>query len=1065
MTASRIRTVSAVCSLSFALVGLVWFTPLGARQAPQAATAAASRVDPSLVAGLKWRSVGPFVGGRVTAVAGHRSQLTTFYMGATGGGVWKTTDAGATWANISDGYFETASIGAIEVADSDPNVIYVGTGSLAIRSNVIEGRGMYKSTDAGKTWTHIGLRDAGQIGSIRVHPKDPNLVYVAVLGLAFGPSETRGIFRSRDGGKTWQKTLYVNDRTGGANLAMNPANPSEVYATMWRGERKPWTIISGGPAAEGGIYKTTDGGDKWTKLSNGLPQKLIGKIDIDIARSQPSTVYALVEAPSPEAGLYRSDDSGTSWKMVSNPGDASRLLARPFYYTYVDVDPKNADIVWVNNLNLLKSTNGGRNWINVSTPHGDNHGMWINPDNPSYIIQSNDGGANVSTNGGETWSTQRNQPTAELYGVEVDNQFPYRLYGAQQDNDTWIVLSRLPGSGRMSQADTFRSGPGCETGPIRPKPDDPNIVYGVCKGEFYRENLTTGQTQNNWVYPQNRYGYNNPATSISYRFQRTSPFMVSKHDPNLIYHGSHVIHRSADGGLTWEVISGDLTANLPEGQVTSGEPITRDVTGEEVYATIFAIEESPVERGVIWVGANDGPVHVSRDAGKQWIKVTPNMPPGGRVNNIDPSPHRRGSAYVAIHRRLLNDPKPYVFRTDDYGKSWTLLTSGDNGIPADHLINVVREDPRREGLLYAGGQFGFFISFDNGRRWQRFQQNLPVTPVTDIRIHQDDLIVSTMGRSFWILDDITPLRQIDVPSGAAGQAGGAPNLQVRGGGAAYLFAPRPAHRSRHGSMPASLTTPELPGPGATINYYFRTAPTEPVTLEVINKAGEVVRTLGTPLGTGTATRRVDLPARGTGAGGGTPPPAGGPPDEAGMREPPAQGRGRGRGGAPVAIFTANAGMQRYVWNMESDDGLLVPPGAYTLRLTSGSWKQEQPLEIRLDPRLTADKITTADLELQYQFNRRLRAAIAEARQFTTAIEAAVAKGGPNRPALEKIQKALVDERGIAYPQPMLNAQLSAISRVSNAADARPNNDAIRRLDDLQKELAALKAEAARLGVK
>jgi photosystem II stability/assembly factor-like uncharacterized protein len=1023
------------------------FMPVAARQA---APASASAVDPALFAGLRWRSVGPFVGGRVTAVAGHRAQLTTFYMGATGGGVWKTTNAGETWTNISDGFFETASIGAIEVAESDPSVIYVGTGSLAIRSNVIEGRGLYKSTDAGRTWTYAGLRDAGQIGSIRVHPKNANLVYAAALGTAFGANETRGIFRSTDGAKTWTKVLYVNDRTGGANLAMNPANPSEIYATMWRGERKPWTIISGGPATEGGIYKTTDGGDKWIRLANGLPQRLIGKIDVDVARSQPSTVYALIEAPGPEGGLYRSDDAGGTWKMVSNPNDSPRLLARPFYYTYVDVDPKNADTVWVNNLSLLKSADGGRTWRNISTPHGDNHGMWINPDDPNYIIQSNDGGANVSIDGGETWSTQENQPTAELYAVEVDNQFPYRLYGAQQDNNTWIVLSRLPHpGGRGSQTATYRSGPGCETGPIRPKPDDPNIVYGVCKGEFYRMNLTTGQTQSNWVYPQNRYGYNNPARDIRYRFQRTSPFMVSKHDPNLIYHGSHVLHRSSDGGLTWEIISGDLTANLPDGQATSGEPITRDVTGEEVYATIFAIEESPIERGVIWVGANDGPVHVTRDAGKSWHKVTPNMPPGGRVQNIDPSPHRRGSAYVAVHRRLWNDPKPYVYRTDDYGKSWTLLTPGDNGIPSDHLIRVVREDPVRQGLLFAGGQFGFFLSFDNGRRWQRFQQNLPVTPVTDIRIHQNDLIVSTMGRSFWIMDDMTPLRQIT--DSAAGISRGQSDVLTMAS-SAFLFVPKPAYRTRHGAMPASLTTPELPGPGAIVNYYFREAPAAPVTLEIVNSAGEVMRTIRSA-GTGGA---------GAGAGRGQPP----------AEPPPAQaGRGGGRGGrggrgagGGAAPLTAGAGMQRYVWDMQSDQGLTVPPGQYVLRLTSGSWQQQQPLEIRLDPRLVADGVTATDLDLQYRFNVRLRAAIADARALTTAIESAAAAGGANRDALERIRGALVDAGG-AYPRPMLNRQLSEISRVANAADARPNNGTVLRLDDVEKELAALKAEAARYGVK
>ncbi|MDA1305798.1 MAG: hypothetical protein O2917_00875 [Acidobacteria bacterium] len=1020
-------------ALALVVVPALMFTSLSARQAAPAGPVAQA-TDATQWDGLRWRNIGPFVGGRVTAVAGHRSQPATYYLGGAGGGVFKTIDSGTTWRPISDGFFETGSIGAIEVADSDPNIIYVGTGSVAIRSNVIEGRGLYKSTDAGETWTHIGLRDAGQIGAIRVHPTNPNLVYAAVLGTAFGPSETRGVYRSRDGGQTWQRVKFVSTRTGFVNLAMNPSNPNEIYAAAWRGERKPWTIISGGPAEDGGLYKTMDGGETWTRLGGGLPPGIIGKIDVDISRSRPSTVYALVEAPRPQGGLYRSDDSGATWRLTSN---APNLLARPFYYTYVDVDPKDSDTVWVNNLSLLKSTDGGATWRSVPTPHGDNHGMWINPDNPNLIVQSNDGGANVSTDGGATWSTQSNQSTAELYGVEVDNQFPYRVYGAQQDNNTWVVMSKLPATGRYTLADTYMAGPGCETGPIRPTPGNPNVVYGVCKGEFYRRNVTTGQTQSNWNYPQNRYG--TASRDIAYRFQRTSPFMISKHDPNMILHGSHVVHKTMDGGRTWEIISGDLTLNEPGPQQDiSGEPITRDITGEEVYSALFAIEESPIEAGVIWTGANDGPVHVTRDNGKTWVKVTPpSMPPGGRISNIDPSPHRRGSAYVVAHRRLLNDQKPYVYLTNDYGATWSLLTPGTNGIPGDHVMRVVREDPEREGLLYAGTQFGFFVSFNNGRDWQRFQQNLPITPVTDIRVHQQDLVVSTMGRGFWILDNITPLHQTPAA-----------------GAAAFLYAPGPAMRARHGAMAGSLTTPELPGPGAVIDYTLREAANEPITLEILNASGEVMRTIRSVAGGGRT-------------GGGLPVAA-----ASGMTEPPlpGQGRGGGRGGrgggSAAAPLTANAGMQRYVWNMLADSGLTVPPGKYTVRLTVGDWNQSQPLEVRLDPRLTADGITTEDLELQYDFNVRLRAKISESQQFTAAVQKAMASAtGDAKVVLERIHKALVNEPDITYPQPMLNAQFQAITRVSNVADARPNNDAVRRLEDLEKELAALKAEAAKVGVR
>lgn len=1037
MTTRRLGSLTMLTALC--VLAVLLFTPLRAMQATPAAQGAGA--TSSDWAGLRWRNIGPFVGGRVTAIAGHRKQTTTYYMGSTGGGLFKTTDNGATWLPIADGQFETGSIGAIEVAESDPNIVYVGTGSVAIRSNVIEGRGMYKSTDAGRTWTHIGLRDAGQIGSIRVHPADPNLLYVAVLGSAFGPSDTRGVYRSKDGGATWQRVKFISRETGFVNLAMNPANPNEIYAAAWRGERKPWTIISGGPAVTGGLYKTTDGGETWTRLGGGLPPGIIGKIDVDIARSQPTTVYALVEAPRPLGGLYRSDDSGATWKQQSD--QAANLLQRPFYYTYVDVDPKNPDVVWVSNVSMYKSTDAGRTWRTWSTPHGDNHGMWINPDNPNLLIQSNDGGANVSTDGGTTWSTQRNQSTAEIYGVEVDNQFPYRVYGAQQDNDTWIVLSKMPTSQRLDVANTFQSGPGCETGPIKPRPDNPNIVYGVCKGEFYRGNMITGQTQSNWVYPQNRYGH--ASRDITYRFQRTSPFMISKHNPDMILHGSHVVHRTMDGGKNWEIISGDLTLNEPGPQQDiSGEPITRDITGEEVYSTIFAIEESPIEAGVIWVGANDGPVHVSRDNGKTWQKVTPNMPAGGRVQNIEPSPHRKGSAYVVTTRQYFADMKPYVHVTNDYGKTWTLLTPGTNGIPADSWIRVVREDPDREGLLYAGGQFGFFLSFDNGKNWQRFQQNLPVTPVTDIRVHQQDLVISTMGRGFWILDNVTPLHQAR-PADAGGQ----------------LFAPRAAYRSRHASMPVSPTTPELPGPGAIIDYAFKTAPSEGATLEIRSASGELMRTVrstpggaaagdGLPVAQPSGMTAPPLPGQAAAAGAGR---AGG-------------GRGGRGGGAPAAPFTARAGMQRYVWDMQSDAGLTVPPGRYTVKLTAGSWSESKPLEIKLDPRLVADGVTTEDLEVQYRFNIRLRATIAEAQQFTTAVRTAHgAAAEPQKKALQAILDELVDQQGIQYPQPMLNAQLNAVTRVSNVADARPNNDAVRRLDDLTKQLADLKAKAAALGVK
>ncbi len=984
----------------------------GAAALAQTAPPAAA-VDATHFGGLRWRSIGPYRGGRVTAVAGHRSQPHTFYMGATGGGVWKTADAGHTWANVSDGFFETASIGALEVAESDPNVIYAGTGSAAIRSNVIIGRGMYRSADAGRTWTHIGLRDAGQIGALEIHPRDANVAYAAALGSPFGPNAERGVFRTKDGGRTWSKVLFINDKVGAVALAMNPDNPQEIYAGAWQAERKPWTIMSGGPAKQTGIYKTTDGGETWTHLTTaakGLPTGTIGKIDIDIARSKPSTVYALIEADQNQGGLYRSDDSGASWTKVSSD---SRLLGRPFYYIYVDVDPKNPETVWVNNLSLVKSADGGKTWRNVSTPHGDNHGMWFNPDNPSIMIQSNDGGANVSLDGGNTWSTQWNQQTSELYMVDTDNQFPYRVYASQQDTGAPLIIpSKSPYQGRQDDPlQLLYNGPGCETGPVRPKIDDPNIVFGVCKGEFYRLSLVTGQEQSNWVYPQNRYGH--ASRDIKYRFQRVSPFEMSPHDSNVIYHGSQMLHMTRNGGLDWEIISGDLTANQHDYQGISGEPITRDITGEEVYSTIYAIEESPIEKGVIWTGANDGPVHVTRDGGKTWTNVTPkDLPPGGRVQTLDASPHRKGSAYIAVYRYLMNDFTPYIYATRDYGATWRRLTDGKNGIPADSPTRLIREDPNRDGLLYAGTEFGLFVSFNDGARWQPFNLNLPVTPITDLKVHGTDLVVSTMGRGIWILDDASRLHQLAA------------------GGGSRMFKPSPAYRTRMAAMTGGPGEPEYPGPGAIIDYAFAAAPDAGVTLEVLDGKGTVIRSVrgGGPAQTTQVTQ--------------------------GMRAPQT-----GRGGAPP--LTASAGGNRYSWNLQNDAGVLVVPGRYQVRLTAGSWTETQPLEIRMDPRLPKDGITQADLQQQHDFNMKLRATMDDARRFTAAVDAAMkAATGERQTALAAVRKALVTDTGYAYPQPMLNDQLAAVGRVSNAADARVNNEAIRRYNDLVAELEALKKKAA-----
>ncbi|MBV9406860.1 MAG: hypothetical protein JO211_16045, partial [Acidobacteriaceae bacterium] len=670
----------------------------------------------------------------------------------------------------------------------------------------------------GKTWNFIGLRDVGQIATIRVHPENPDVVYVAALGNPFVPNKDRGVFRSMDGGKTWKNVLHLTDELGAADLELQPGNPNVVFACMWHGQRKPWTIISG--SRDGGIYKSTDAGDHWTKLAGGLPNELFGRSNVAISATMPNRIYALIEA-KPGSGLYRSEDAGATWTLING---SPSLITRPFYYTTLGVDPNHPDVVWVGDEGWFKSVDGGKTFHSSPVPHGDNHDVWINPKNSEYMIQANDGGANVSLDGGRTWSTQANQPTAEIYQVAVDNQYPYLVYGAQQDNTT-VIAPSLP----LPDGQEFRIGPGCETGPIIPDRDDPEIVYGGCKGQFSRQDMRTNDEEQYWVGAESLYG--NGGSDLMYRFQRVSPMEVSAHDAHTVYYGSQYLHRSHDGGVTWERISPDLTAHPPGTQEASGEPITRDATGEEIYSTLYSIRESPLQKGLIWTGSNDGLVYVTRDDGKTWKNVTPkDLQPGGRVQNIEPSPHRPGTAYVAMYRYLLGDFSPYIFRTDDYGETWTCLTDGKNGIAKDEPTRVVREDPDRAGLLYAGTEFGMYVSFDNGGRWQSFQLNLPVTPVTDIKVSHKDLVLSTQGRSFWILDNLTPLHQLNEKAAA---------------GPAFLFAPREAVRGvwRNGipGLPRNMPSPQYPVPGAMIDYYLAEAPAGEITLEILDRGGKVVR--------------------------------------------------------------------------------------------------------------------------------------------------------------------------------------------------------------------------------
>ena len=976
--------------------------------------------DAALYEGMKYRSIGPSRGGRVTTVTGVASQPSTFYMGSVGGGIWKTTDYGHNWWDISGQSLETGSMGAINVADSDPNIIYAGTGSDGMRAQVVTGRGMYKSTDAGETWNFIGLRTAGQIGAVEIHPTNPNVVFVAAIGNAFAPNPDRGVFRTTDGGANWEKVLFVSDSTGAVDVEFSPDNPNELYATTWRAERKPWTIISGG--MEGGAYKSTDGGTTWTQLTNGLPQGLRGKADLAVSRADPNRVYVLFEAVEPEDGIYRSDDRGQTWRQITSD---NALNNRPFYYTNIDADPTNADVVYVNNgSGFHKSTDAGVTWERIPVPHGDNHDMWINPNDPNLFIQSNDGGVNVTRDGGRTWSTQSNQPTAELYQVNIDDRFPYWVYAGQQDNSTIMVPSLPPISRPGGPTAFWMAIGGCEPGPAVPKPGNPDVVYSNCKGRFGRYNQTTGQEKQYYVGMTNIYGHN--TAELRYRFQRTSPIHISPHNPNVVYHASQYLHRTTDEGVTWEQISPDLTANTPETQMASGGPITRDITGEEYYSTLYAVQESPLQRGLIWVGANDGPIHVTRDDGETWTNVTPpDLPPGGRVQTVEASPHSASKAYVAVLRFQLGDFSPHIYRTNDYGETWTKLTTGTNGIPADSPTRVVREDPDREGLLYAGTEFGMYISFDDGAHWQSFQQNLPTTPVSDFKVHQKDLVISTMGRSFWILDDLTPLHQLTDEIASSN---------------AHLFAPRDAYRMRYGGRgggrgPANPADPEYLPAGAVIDYYLAAQSPGEITLEIQDANGNLVRGYSSEAAGETMVV----------------------PDDPGMREFRLEGVGTPR-------LPNGAGMHRFIWDgrhagpwSESEQqsgrqGPLAVPGTYQARLTVGGRSQTHQFAFMADPRIVADGVTQQDMADQLALSIQVRDALSEARLAVSRIDDAredIEQGIPIDRQLADLLANLETPDGYAYPTPMLVDQLQYLYGNLNRADQEPGTDSYERYTELE----------------
>jgi len=948
-------------------------------------------VQQDVLSALEFHCVGPTRGGRVTTVAAHNDHDGTFYMGATGGGIWKTNDYGSHWKNISDGYLSSASIGSICVAPSDSRVIYAGTGSDGIRSNVILGKGIHKSCDEGKTWTSLGLEDAGQIGAIIVDPEDPNIALVAAIGNPFAANPSRGVFRTVDGGITWHHTLFISDSTGAVDLEFAPGNPNLVYASMWRVDRKPWTIVSGG--YEGGIFRSTDGGVNWQKLSTGLPSGLVGKSDLAVSRHMPGRLWVLMEAPEGIGGVYRSDDYGDSFRLISTKKE---LLDRPFYFCNIAADPQDANRIFVGSTALWQSDDGGKKWAKKSSPHADVHALWIDPNNSKIMVQGNDGGATITRDGGITWSSIHNQPTAELYQVNLDDQHPYHLYAGQQDNTTIAIPSVPPFKAPGGHTAHWVAVGGCETGPAVPKPGNPNIVYSNCKGRFSVYNKLTGQEQQYAVGAANMYGHN--PRDLTYRFQRVAPIHVSPHNPDVIYHASQYLHKTTDEGKTWETISPDLTAFTPETQVISGSPITRDITGEEFFSTIYSVQESPLSEGTIWVGSNDGPVHLTLDGGRTWSNVTPpSLPRFARIQTIEASPHHPGKAYIAAYRYLLGDFQPYIFLTTDYGKNWKRLTTGSNGIPVDYPTRVVREDPNREGLLYAGTEFGIFISFDDGNTWLKFQNNLPVTPVTDIKLHEDDLVLSTMGRSFWIMDDISSLRQI-----AEAQT-------------EMILKPKTAYRYRYDSnSPADI--PHYPPAGIQIRYLLQ--PTHPKTeVKIYDQTGRLVRSIH-----GESPNQLLQDS--------------------------------------VPLQTSAPKLYQSHWDLrhetmsaadgQQQTGPLVAPGTYRIDLIVGLTTLTTMCTVLADPRATEMGITQADLEDQASIALKTQHLLIGARNLKSEIRKSLQNKSSAlaKEELLLLEAELVTKSG-RYQEPKLIDQISYLYSMLNKADQKPGKDAIERFANLE----------------
>ena len=979
-----------------------------------------NHVDSTYFSSLEYRCIGPFRGGRSAAVTGLESNPAKYYFGGAGGGVWQTTNAGETWKNISDGFFG-GSIGAVAVSEFDPNVIYVGGGENTLRGNVSHGYGMWKSVDAGKTWKQIGLKDSRHILRIRIHPKNPDIVYAAVLGHLFGPNKQRGIFKTTDGGKTWRKVLFINNGVGAADLVMDPVNPRILFASMWKVKRTPYSLSSGGEGS--GLWKSTDEGESWKELTrnDGMPKSTIGIIGVAVSPVNHDRVWAIVEAK--DGGVFRSDDGGERWIKIN---DERKLRQRAWYFSKIYADTKDVDKVYVLNVRFWRSKDGGKTFKSIQTPHGDHHDLWISPNNSDNMIIGDDGGAQITFDGGESWTTYHNQPTAQFYRVTTDNHFPYRIYGAQQDNSAIRILSRSDGFS-ITERD-WESTAGGESGWLASNPENPDIVYGGSYGGFLtRYNHKTGERRAVNVWPDNPMGYG--AKDIKYRFQWNFPILFQPNDATTLYAAANKLFKTTNEGQSWEVISPDLTRNDTTKLGASGGPITKDNTGVEYYATIFAVAISPQEKGLIWTGSDDGLIYVTRDGGKNWQNVTPPkaiMPEWIQINSIEINPFEAGGVYVAATMYKSDDFEPYLYKTTDYGQSWQKIT---NGIDPNHFTRVIRADPERKGLLFAGTESGMYISFNDGENWQHFQQNLPIVPVTDLAIKDNDLIVATQGRSFWVLDDLTPLHQI--------------NKELFNDDV-HLFKPRPAFLLRGGSTKQSLTEGQNPPDGVVFHYYFKNTPdTNAVELQILDNEGEIIKSFK-----------------------------------------PKSKKGK-------AKITIDKGMNNFVWNARYKDaekfenlilwfggtrGPKAVPGNYTARLIVNEDTLAAQFKLLKDPRSSA---TQEDLQAKFDFLIGIRnkltethKAIKNIRKIRKDINLVISKlddcdecdsiktaGREILNEITKIEEQLYQTKNRSNQDPLnfpikLNNRLSSLATMNSFGDYKPTDQSVALRDELVKLIDA-----------